>query len=543
MSKISLKEIRKAAWIDPLYFIKNICGWDKINEVPHREMIEFILGSILNKLHNLELGFDFSDVYCFNRRHELPAKNNKFLLVPRNTFKTTIISSLILWLLWRCPNIRILLVCETYKKATDILAGIKTLMKNGELLRKICVNEKGDYLLEMSKAAGGDTERQLILKTRTRLGLKEPSVWCEGADGSTTGQHPNVIIFDDLVSITNIKTEARRNSVEEVFRQAQSLAEIGASTILLTGTRYHNDDLYGRVLARNKKEPTFDLYIRPAFSNPEDVLITNADNTTEFRAENLKEEHMFFPSHLSKEFLEDVFKNQGMRVFSNQYMLDTTAAVENALPFHKIDFYQEGKYSPERMTQFSVLSDFAYVKSDTADRFAVIVLGIDENGHWWIPHIYAEREGYTAGVSEMVDIIVNLYEAEGRKLKRIVTEVNSAQRVVSDMVKDLLVRTSAKRLARREIFFEHSPKGDKKARIMLLEPLMLQGKIHIAEKYRDLIVEECKNVASDQNGDDVLDAMCKQLLFPHVQAKTQRQATEQSLEQRIAEDMRRKLSR
>ena len=111
------------------------------------------------------------------------------------------------------------------------------------------------------------------------------------------------------------------------------------------------------------------------------------------------------------------------------------------------------------------------------------------------------------------------------------------------MVKDLLVRTSAKRLARREIFFEHSPKGDKKARIMLLEPLMLQGKIHISEKYRDLIVEECKNVASDQNGDDVLDAMCKQLLFPHVQAKTQRQATEQSLEQRIAEDMRRKLSR
>ena len=252
---------------------------------------------------------------------ELADKKNKFVLVPRNSFKTTVISALILWLLWRCPNIRILLVCETYKKATDILAGIKTLMKSGDLLHQVCIDKRGNYLLEMSKDAGGDTERQLILKSRTRLGLKEPSVWCEGADGSTTGQHPNVIIFDDLVSITNIKTEARRNSVEEVFLQAQSLAEIGASTILLTGTRYHNDDLYGRVLAKNKEKPTFDLYIRPAFTNSKEVLVTDDNNTTIFNADKLKEENMYFTSHLDRDFLQDVFDNQGMRVFSNQYML------------------------------------------------------------------------------------------------------------------------------------------------------------------------------------------------------------------------------
>jgi len=543
MNKIDLQEIRKAAWSDPLYFIKHICGWDKIQEKPHREMIEFILGGILNNLHNPALGFDFSDVYCFHRRHELPDKKNKFVLVPRNSFKTTVISALILWLLWRCPNIRILLVCETYKKATDILAGIKTLMKSGDLLHQVCIDKRGNYLLEMSKDAGGDTERQLILKSRTRLGLKEPSVWCEGADGSTTGQHPNVIIFDDLVSITNIKTEARRNSVEEVFLQAQSLAEIGASTILLTGTRYHNDDLYGRVLAKNKEKPTFDLYIRPAFTNSKEVLVTDDNNTTIFNADKLKEENMYFPSHLDRDFLQDVFDNQGMRVFSNQYMLDTTAAVENALPFHKIDFYPEGKYIETQMIEFSVLSDFAYVKSKTADRFAVVELGIDPEGGWWINKIYAERDGYTAGVMEMVDMIVSLYSRVGRKLKRVVTEVNSAQRVVSDMVKDLLMHTEAKRLARREMFYEHSPRGDKRDRISMLEPIMNNGKMHINERYRDLIIEECKNVASEQNGDDVLDAMCKQLLFPPIKSKSERKKEQQTLDDMVKDSIRKKLGR
>ena len=179
MKSIDLNAIRKAAWVDPLYFIKYICKWDKIEEVPHRGMIEFILGGILNQLHNpsRDKEFDFSDVYCFNRKDELSKRKNKFILVPRNTFKTTIISSLILWLLWRCPNIRILLVCETYRKAADILAGVKTIIKDGDLIRDICVDSKGKYRLELSKNAGGDTERQIIIEARTKLGLKEPSVW------------------------------------------------------------------------------------------------------------------------------------------------------------------------------------------------------------------------------------------------------------------------------------------------------------------------------------------------------------------------------
>ena len=146
---ISLEKIRKAAWTDPLYFTRVICGWNEVSEKPHREMIEFMLGGILNTLHNPELGFDFSDVYCFHRREELPTKQNKFILVPRNSFKTTIVSSLILWLLWRCPNIRILVVCETYRKAADILYGVKTLIREKDIMRKVCVDKNGKYLLEM----------------------------------------------------------------------------------------------------------------------------------------------------------------------------------------------------------------------------------------------------------------------------------------------------------------------------------------------------------------------------------------------------------
>ena len=537
MSKIDLKKIRKRAWVDPLYFIKHVYGWKDIEEKPHREMIEFILGGILNQLHNMEKGLDFSDVYCFDRREKLPKKKNKFILVPRNTFKTSLVSGLVAWLCWRCPDIRILVVCETYKKASDLVYGIKTVIKNNKLVKQICVDAKGEYLLELSKDGGGDTERQFILKSRKKLGLKEPTVWCEGADGSTTGQHPNVIFFDDLVSITNIKTEARRNTVEEVFLQAQSLAEINSSVSLLTGTRYHNDDLYGRVLANNDETNSFDLYVRPAITNSSEVLTESENGTTIFNKDKIKPEFLYFPSHLDADFLEEVFYTQGIKVFSAQYQLDMLAAVENSLPFNHIHWFEDGEYDEKEMLEFSILSDFAYVKSKTADKFAVVALGLDENADFWIPDIYAERDGYRAGMINMVDMIVDYYSRVGKKIKHIVTEVNSSQRVVSDQIKDLLMHTEAKRLVKKDIFYEHSPRGDKRDRIMLLEPRMRSGRLHIHRRYKQIIIDECKNVATGQNGDDVLDAICKQLIFTNKARGKEAKTKQMTLEERVIADM------
>lgn len=88
--------------------------------------------------------------------------------------------------------------------------------------------------------------------------------------------------------------------------------------------------------------------------------------STQFNKDKIKHENLYFPEHLTADFLEETFHKQGVKVFANQYMLDTTAAVENALPYNKIDWFYEGDMDVDSMVEWRVMSDFAYVKSRTA---------------------------------------------------------------------------------------------------------------------------------------------------------------------------------
>ena len=291
--------------------------------------------------------------------------------------------------------------------------------------------------------------------------------------------------------------------------------------------------MYGRVLAANNSEDIFDIYVKPAITNPEDVLLEDENGTTIFNKEGIREECLYFPSHLDADKLEEFFNTQGASTFSNQYMLDTTAVVENTLPFNLIDFYDRHTFNIHDMNVIDVLSDFAYVKSPTADKFAVVCVGEDKKGHWWVFYIYAEREGYSAGVGAMTGKIISLYEEVGRKLKHIVTEVNGQQGVVSDQIKSMLMMSPAQRLVRKDIFIENVPRGDKRNRIGLLEPIIREGKLHIDSVYKQDIITECKNVASGQNGDDILDALCKKLILPKSRIAKDKDIGEMTLEDRV----------
>ena len=107
------------------------------------------------------------------------------------------------------------------------------------------------------KAAGGWTEDRVLLKHRTKLGMKEPSIFVSAVDNNRTGMHPDVIIMDDLVSESTVTTPDLRAKTLTHYRFSLSLLERNGLQVVI-GTRYHMDDLYDNLI----KNPRLQLYYK-----------------------------------------------------------------------------------------------------------------------------------------------------------------------------------------------------------------------------------------------------------------------------------------
>lgn len=216
--------LRESAWDDLYIFAKYVCGYDKMEEHPHLELCEVLTHGIeMSKQLNLNCKPPVTTEVV----KELEARLKKLIMIPRGTFKSTVATNAFpIWLLWHNPNLRIMIDSETLANAKMYLAGIKDMIVNNSLMREICTDSNGVYVLEPNyKLSGGFTEEQLILKARTRLGMKEPTIFCSGADNARTGMHPDVILMDDLVSERNVGTTEQIEKVKNHYRFSLSLLE------------------------------------------------------------------------------------------------------------------------------------------------------------------------------------------------------------------------------------------------------------------------------------------------------------------------------
>jgi len=290
LAKAKIALLKKAAWDDFYVFAKYVCGRDQMQEQPHRELCEFITSGLeASETLNLKIKPVITVKYVIEK-----CKKGliKLILLPRGTFKSTVATNALpVWLLWHNQDLRLMIDSETLSSAKMYLSGIRDMLDNNEMLKMICTDDEGNYLLEPNKGiAGGFTEEQVILKHRKKLGLKEPSIFCSGVDNARTGMHPDVIIMDDLVSERNVGTDTQLAKTKDHYRYSLSLLEPGGLHLII-GTRYHMADLYGDLIT----EESFDVLLRPAIDT---------------------EGKLYFPTRLTNEFLTTQRKAQGSYIFS-----------------------------------------------------------------------------------------------------------------------------------------------------------------------------------------------------------------------------------
>ncbi len=216
---------------DLFHLAKHTLGYDKLTEHPHADICDFLAntGKYAGRLQN----------------------KWKLLLVPRGTYKTTIATAYVLYCILRDPDVRVLVDGETFTKSADILRSVKGLIATRSLLRQV----HGALETPLSKEAQAFTrqnklpwnEDTIIVGSRRNFARKEPTVAIGGVDVARTGYHFDVVVGDDYHSEKNVTTKEQIAKVREHIQHMTMILD-PQTTMVLTGTRWHEADAYGWII-------------------------------------------------------------------------------------------------------------------------------------------------------------------------------------------------------------------------------------------------------------------------------------------------------
>lgn len=163
-----------------------------------------------------------------------------------------------LWLLGRDPTMRIAIVSNTHKQASDIIQVIARYVEQSDELHEVFPH------LRKSPRKSDLWNTHALTIDRPNI-AKEPSVQAFGYRGNITGARLDLIIIDDLLDYENCRTEAQRDELRNWYLSHLSGRDPGDGSmrILCIGTAYNPQDLMHE-FARN---PAWASYRYPAIDD------------------------------------------------------------------------------------------------------------------------------------------------------------------------------------------------------------------------------------------------------------------------------------
>lgn len=166
---------------------------------------------------------------------------NRLILWPRGHYKTSAVVLRIVQLILCFPDIRILVMQATLKLTRGWVAEIASHF-NGKNQNSRLPELFPEFCGEKLGTASGFT-----CPARTRKHLKETTVTAASPKATATGQHYDAFFADDLVNTSNFRNVELLDKLENEFFNFKPLLDPGGYTVV-TGTRYHFADLYGRII-------------------------------------------------------------------------------------------------------------------------------------------------------------------------------------------------------------------------------------------------------------------------------------------------------
>jgi predicted phage terminase large subunit-like protein len=300
---------------------------------------------------------------------EKDKNKKKLILVPRGHLKSTLIT--IGYSVQRIaydPSIRILIANATYKMAVAFLSEIKKHLQNNERLIEIFGSMAQDPLKW--------SEDMITLKdAKTAHGKKEATVTAFGMGGNLVSQHYDIIILDDIVNRDMINTRDQIEKTILFYKDVLDLADSEKTEFIVIGTRWHDRDLYDWIMNKdNQIIQGFNVMIKQAY-----------EGTLEG-----EDYQPLWKDKFTQPYIKGLLRDKGPYEFSTQYMNNPVPDEDAVFKIHWFKYYEPTELKGRPMNKY-ILVDPAISLEKEADYTAMVVVGIDHFGYWYILDIFRDR--------------------------------------------------------------------------------------------------------------------------------------------------------
>jgi predicted phage terminase large subunit-like protein len=318
------------------------------NEWVKRQVLE---NNRIDILANYVLGLKLQPFHLAMLRYQFLHPDNLQLAFRGAGKSTSCTITKSIHLLLKNPNLRILIASKTAMNAEGFLKEIKNHFESNQLLAEIF----GEYY-DQRKVSKWDT-REIEVLPRTKPN-KEASITCVGVDTTIVSKHYDVIISDDLVDEENSRTKGQREKTQTWYYQTldptleppdNEVPHRGEHH--RQGTRYHYGDLYGHLIANELAEHH---NVIPALKNGQSP----------------------WPEKYPPLWFAEKRKKSGIIIFNAQYQCDTEAMKGEVFQFDDCQTLPEAEWPARDDLQIFMGVDLAISEKETADKFAIVVIGV-----------------------------------------------------------------------------------------------------------------------------------------------------------------------
>jgi hypothetical protein len=282
-------------------------------------------------------------------------------------------------------------------------------MVTGKYNRELALSEKGMLITNEHSLAkellsilkdtidNNDLIRERLMPTGREGWGKEEITCANGANlkvksygSKIRGHHPHYIICDDYLNDSVLYSKDQREKYITIFKGVIENMIVPNGQIVVVGTPYHEQDLYGYLKSATKKWKCFEY---PAIFPDGSIL---------------------WESRYKLQDLLDKRESQGSIIFSREILVKPVTSDSTIFPYEMVSKCFTSQYAlvnnyyslPTTFKRIVVGCDFAISANVGADYSVFTVLGVDERDDLWLLHIWREKG---KSFQEQIAVIQALY--------------------------------------------------------------------------------------------------------------------------------------
>ncbi|MDR1361197.1 MAG: phage terminase large subunit [Rickettsiales bacterium] len=158
------------------------------------------------------------------------APRRGLLLAFRHSGKSSVVGLFAAWVLYQNPATRILILSAETSLSSRMVSHIRHILENHPACAEMLPTVKKEW------------GSHKITITRP-IGIREPSVICQGIHGNITGMRADLIICDDVEVPNTSNTAAKRENLRMRLRELDFILSPGGAMIYI-GTPHTEETIY-----------------------------------------------------------------------------------------------------------------------------------------------------------------------------------------------------------------------------------------------------------------------------------------------------------